>query len=156
MQISLGVVHYFEALITNQSISGGGGRLPSKRSGSVAGGYVYIFEPKTTDCADSTPDLACARSTQNWTLANRRGRKESVLCCALLAIISTIINEKGAGVSYSERGGGTRACAYIIIKIKNTLSGCEIEYFVETHLCKLCVILRSRVLLGVCVLIKGT
>ena len=23
---------------------------------------------------------------------------------------------------------------------------CEIEYFVETHLCKLCVILRSRVL----------
>ena len=26
--------------------------------------------------------------------------------------------------------------------------------FVETHLCKLCVILRSRVLRGVCVLIK--
>ena len=25
-------------------------------------------------------------------------------------------------------------------------SSCEIEYFVETHLCKLCVILRSRVL----------
>ena len=24
-------------------------------------------------------------------------------------------------------------------------SSCEIEYFVETHLCKLCVILRSRV-----------
>ena len=28
-------------------------------------------------------------------------------------------------------------------------SSCEIEHFVETHLCKLCVILRSRVLLGV-------
>ena len=29
-------------------------------------------------------------------------------------------------------------------------SSSEIEDFVETHLCKLCVILRSRVLLGVC------
>ena len=36
-----------------------------------------------------------------------------------------------------------------IIKIKMH-SSCEIEDFVETHLCKLCVILRSRVLLGVC------
>ena len=27
---------------------------------------------------------------------------------------------------------------------------CEIEDFVETHLCKLCVILRSRVLRVVC------
>ena len=31
-----------------------------------------------------------------------------------------------------------------IIKIK-IHSSCEIEYFVETHLCELCVILRSRV-----------
>ena len=38
----------------------------------------------------------------------------------------------------------------IIIKIKNTLFSCEIEGFVETHLCELCVILRSRVL-RVCV-----
>ena len=37
----------------------------------------------------------------------------------------------------------------IIIKIK-IHSSCEIEYFVETHLCKLCVILRSRVLRVVC------
>ena len=36
-----------------------------------------------------------------------------------------------------------------IIKIKMH-SSCEIEYFVETHLCKLCVILRSRVLRVVC------
>ena len=35
---------------------------------------------------------------------------------------------------------------YYIIKIK-THSSCEIEDFVETHLCNLCVILRSRVLL---------
>ena len=28
---------------------------------------------------------------------------------------------------------------------------CEIEYFDETHLCKLCVILRSRVLRVVCI-----
>ena len=35
--------------------------------------------------------------------------------------------------------------------IKITLhSSFEIEDFVETHICKLCVILRSRVLLGVC------
>ena len=40
--------------------------------------------------------------------------------------------------------------AYIyIIKIK-IRSSCEIEYFVETHLRKLCVILRSRVLRVVC------
>ena len=40
-----------------------------------------------------------------------------------------------------------------IIKIK-IRSSCEIEDFVETHICKLCVILRSRVILGVCVLSK--
>ena len=37
----------------------------------------------------------------------------------------------------------------IRIKVKMH-SSCEIEYFVETHLCKLCVILRSRVLRVVC------
>ena len=42
---------------------------------------------------------------------------------------------------------------YNILKIR-IHSRCEIEYFVETHLCKLCVILRSRVLRFVCVLIK--
>ena len=36
-----------------------------------------------------------------------------------------------------------------IMKIKMHSSSCEIEDFVETHLCKLCVILRSRVLLCV-------
>ena len=35
--------------------------------------------------------------------------------------------------------------------MKNILhSSCDIEYFVETHHCKLCVILRSRVLRVVC------
>ena len=33
-------------------------------------------------------------------------------------------------------------------------SSCEIEDFVETHLCKLCVMLRSRVYYELCVLIK--
>ena len=39
-----------------------------------------------------------------------------------------------------------------IIKNENKLhwTSCEIEYFVETHLCKLFVILRSRVLRVVC------
>ena len=43
---------------------------------------------------------------------------------------------------------GALPVAYIT-KIKVHAS-CEIEYFVETHLCKLCVILRSRVLRVVC------
>ena len=41
---------------------------------------------------------------------------------------------------------GLRASDLNIIKIKIHASCCEIEHFVETHLCKLCVILRSRVL----------
>ena len=40
-------------------------------------------------------------------------------------------------------------CCIYIIKIK-IHSSCEIEDFVETHLCKLCVILRSRALRVVC------
>ena len=39
--------------------------------------------------------------------------------------------------------------SYSIIKIK-IHSSCEIEDFVETHLCKLCVILRLRVLGVMC------
>ena len=35
---------------------------------------------------------------------------------------------------------------YMYIIKKKKRSSCEIEYFVETHICKLCVILRSRVL----------
>ena len=38
----------------------------------------------------------------------------------------------------------------------NIQSSCEIEDFVETHLCKLCVIIRSHVLLDVCALVKNT
>ena len=37
----------------------------------------------------------------------------------------------------------------VIIKLE-IHSICEIEYFVETHLCQLCVILRSRELRLVC------
>ena len=40
------------------------------------------------------------------------------------------------------------SCITYLIKIK-IHSSCEIEDFVETHLCKLCVILRPRVLLCV-------
>ena len=44
---------------------------------------------------------------------------------------------------------GVRCHALYIIKIK-IHSSCEIEGFVETHLRKLCLILRSRVLRVVC------
>ena len=40
-------------------------------------------------------------------------------------------------------------CCCIIIKME-IYSSCEIEGFVETRLCKLCVIIRSRVLRVVC------
>ena len=56
-------------------------------------------------------------------------------------------------VSFSLMGGVLLFCLnknnIYTIKIK-IHSSCEIEYFVESHLCKLCVILRSRVLRVVC------
>ena len=58
-------------------------------------------------------------------------------------------------VAQAERGVVNKSLRHpgvvnsIIIKIK-IRSSCEIKYFVETHLCKLCVILRSRVLRVVC------
>ena len=39
-------------------------------------------------------------------------------------------------------------------KNKNTPHSCEVEDFVETHFCKLCVTLRSRAYYWVCALIK--
>ena len=50
---------------------------------------------------------------------------------------------------YTRVSSYTIKCLVYIMKIK-IHSSCEIEYFVETHLCKLCVILRSRVLRIVC------
>ena len=53
----------------------------------------------------------------------------------------------------SRSGGiGSRLDYTKIIKIK-IHSSCEIEYFIETHLCKLCVIF-DRAYYGLCVLIK--
>ena len=43
----------------------------------------------------------------------------------------------------SGRLGQNPLAVYYILKIE-IHSSCEIEYFVETHICKLCVILRSR------------
>ena len=57
---------------------------------------------------------------------------------------------KGPGEASHRHKNKTKKTIINIIKIKIHSSGCEIEYFVETHLCKLCVILRSRVLRVVC------
>ena len=46
-------------------------------------------------------------------------------------------------------GGVLFFVSIFIIKIKIN-SSCEIGYIVETHLCKLCVVFRSRVLRVVC------
>ena len=70
---------------------------------------------------------------------------------------NTIGNEDGLETAVEKRGKYS-ACNLkknqierptIIIKIK-IHSSCDIEDFVETHLCKLCVILRSRALRVVC------
>ena len=52
-------------------------------------------------------------------------------------------------IFYYHRETSFSVYLWFIIKIK-LHSSCEIEYFVETHLCKLCVILRSRVLRVMC------
>ena len=44
----------------------------------------------------------------------------------------------------------SRADIYIYIIKMKIHSSCEIEDFVETHLCKLCVILRSRAYIYIC------
>ena len=56
--------------------------------------------------------------------------------------------EKAIGKKEYDRRG-----FYFIVKIK-IHSSCEIEDFVETQLCKLCVILPDRAYYWVCVLIK--
>ena len=43
---------------------------------------------------------------------------------------------------------------FLYDKNKKIHSSCEIEDFVETHICKLCVILSDRAYYGLCVLIK--
>ena len=57
------------------------------------------------------------------------------------------------GADFDQKGGGRggEGTDIYIYNIKIKIhSSREIEYFVETHLCKLCVILRSRVLRVVC------
>ena len=55
----------------------------------------------------------------------------------------------------TSRGGAlfvlsSRSSCFLLKKKKKIHSSCEIEHFVETHLCKLCVILRSRISRVVC------
>ena len=64
-------------------------------------------------------------------------RSHSLIECILTFILDLILKK----LKYTPA-----VRSNIIIKMK-IHSSCEIEYFVETHLCKLCVILRSRVFL---------
>ena len=66
--------------------------------------------------------------------------------CVLMAIISFVFRE-----SFSSFLFWLSSLLYALVNFQNILhSSCEVEDFVETHLCNLCVIIRSRVLLGVC------
>ena len=83
-------------------------------------------------CTSSSWHYQIARCTKSWA--------------------SSFCPPSGALRTYVWNRGDTRRHhfrAWYIIKTK-IHSSCEIEYFVETHLCKLCVILRSRVLRVVC------
>ena len=48
--------------------------------------------------------------------------------------------------SLIRRRNGSGLCVLIILKKMKIRSSCEIEYFVETHLCKLCVILTDDII----------
>ena len=72
------------------------------------------------------------------------------------ARLATRLEEEGRGGVPRPMGSGLgkhkdeshMSIVYYIVKTK-IHSTCEIEDFVQTHICKLCVILRSRVLLSV-------
>ena len=70
----------------------------------------------------------------------------------LLSLKHFLLNHSRYCIRISVNSSNIRAknsYEWYIIKIK-IHSICEIEDFVETHLCKLCVILRSRALRVVC------
>ena len=70
---------------------------------------------------------------------------------AAVTVAAVAVEDRGGNVpgNIQQQVQNTRH-VQLHYKNKYTLQLCEIEDFVETHLCKLCVILRSRVLLGVC------
>ena len=83
----------------------------------------------------------------------KEGTKNNIVVVSIVSVEYNLFARVFCSTArkYSWTKGGTQNNIVVvrIIKIKMRLS-CEIEDFVESHLCKLCVILRSRVLRVVC------
>ena len=87
-------------------------------------GYLFIYTTR------NARDRSITHSLQRWV-----STKSSISQLECIFIFIWIF-DLTAGVYFN----------FYIIKIKIHYNSCEIEDFVETHLCKLCVILRSRAL----------
>ena len=81
--------------------------------------------------------------------AGERGYGNARFGSVRLASARPDTGRRGEEPERNQKSSRRRVTTEYIIKIKIHAS-CEIEGFVETHLCKLCVILRSRVLRVVC------
>ena len=129
--------------------------------------WVFIFIGRTPfgslKWGEGAGKLTRQREHDGWvrrldvTKYTRLHRQSPPGCCCTAALIATGCRKCGVelftsnvpnagGIGYSSVWYGVLGN---IIKIK-IHSSCEIEDFVETHLCKLCVILRSRALRVVC------
>ena len=81
----------------------------------------------------------------------RVGRCKTTNCSSLFCFLSVCLTfSQPANVLLDPPRPPLHFVFLDIIKIK-IQSSCEIEDFVETHLCKLCVILRSRALRVICI-----
>ena len=94
-----------------------------------------------TDTGVTTKPIDCVRITEALLRRNM---------CQILDTQYLYCTQYGYDEDHVEKGNNPNKYTTNRIKKTHTHSGCEIEDFVETHLCELCVILRSRVLRVVC------